>query len=284
MEKRVLVGALLALAMVGLTSAPAFAQMQLPPPSPAAKMSRTLGLTEISIEYSSPRVKNRKIWGELVPYGQVWRSGANAATTIAFSKDVTILDKAVPAGTYTLFTIPSKGAWTVILSKEVGQWGSDYKPELDFMRLQIKPQAARHRERLAFVFGDFAGDDAITLSLEWEKLRLSIPIKVKTTAETAAMIKDIDSGIARQYNQVARYLLDRKDYDAGLRLIDKSIAVKEGWSNVWTKASLLAAKGNYREAYAHAEKAKQLGDKAPPQSFFFEADVKKALVDWKNKR
>jgi hypothetical protein len=266
-----------------LVSSVALAQPELPRPSPTAKVSQVIGLTEVSVEYSSPAVKGRKIWGALVPYDQMWRTGANQATKISFSKDVIFGDKPVPAGSYALFTIPTKGAWTVILNKKAEQAGTarEYKADLDLLRIQVQPKAAPHRERMAFLFSDFT-DDKGSLDLEWDKLRVSIPIKVHTSEQAMANITANLDGAWRPFAFAARYMLEtKKDYDTGLKYIDQSLALKEDWFNVWIKASLLAAKGNFKEAHALAEKAYQLGQKA--EYFFFEADVKKALTDWKKK-
>ena len=107
------------------------ADLDLPRPSPFAKVVQTVGLTDITVDYSSPGVKGRKIWGAVVPYDQLWRAGANNPTKITFSRDVSIADKPVPAGTYAFFIIPTKGAWTVILNKKVDQAGTgrDYKQD-----------------------------------------------------------------------------------------------------------------------------------------------------------
>lgn len=271
------------LGLICLSAWPAMAQLQLPRPSPQAKVSQTVGLTEISVEYSSPGVKGRKIWGALVPFGEVWRAGANQATKVTFSKDVTVGDTPIPAGSYALFAIPSQGAWTLILNKNFNQGGtSEYKKELDVVRLQVQPKPIAHRERLAYLVADFT-DDAASLDLEWEKLRVSLPIKLNTQAQALANIKAMSDSAWAPYNNAARYMLEsKKDYDAGLQLVEKSIAVREHWYNLWTKAQLLAAKGNYREAYPYAEKAKQLGDKTP-DAFFMSDDVNKALKDWKGK-
>ena len=127
---------------LALVPAPAFADLELPRPSPFAKVSQEVGLTQITVDYSSPGVKGRKIWGALVPFDKMWRTGANQATKITFSKDVTFVDKAVPAGTYSLFTIPAKsGEWTVILNKNPNQGGTgQYKQDLDLLRFQARPQ------------------------------------------------------------------------------------------------------------------------------------------------
>jgi len=256
-------------------------QLELPRPSPLAKASQAVGLTDVSIEYSSPAVKGRKVWGGLVPLGQLWRTGANMATKLTFSKDVTIADKPVPAGTYALFTIPDKDSWTVILNKNPNQGGTgQYKQELDLLRFTAKPQAAPLRERLTFLFSNTT-ESATSLDLEWEKLRLSIPIKASTDAQVQAGIAALDENLWRPYNNAARYLLEtKKDYDQAMKLVDKSIQFREEWFNVWTKAQILGARGKAAEACPLAQKAKALGDKNP-DGFFFADEVKKALADWK---
>ena len=267
--------------LISLVPCSALGQLQLPRPSPAAKVTQTVGLTEISVEYSSPSAKGRKIWGGLVPYGQVWRAGANQATKVTFTKDVTVGSCPVPAGSYAFFVIPTANEWTLILNKDFNQNGADkYKPELDAVRLQVQPKAVVHRERLAYLISDFT-DDAASLDLEWEKLRVSLPVKLGTRAQALANIKTMAEGAWGPYNSAARYMLETaKDYDAGLQLVDKSLAAKEHWFNLWTKAELLAAKGKRKEALVSAQKAKQLGDQTP-QAFFLAEDVNKALREWK---
>lgn len=274
---------LVASAAVLLVTSRASAQLDLPRPSPSAKVSQVIGLTEISVDYSSPAVKGRKIWGGVVPYDQMWRTGANQATKITFSRDVTFGDKAVPAGTYALFTIPTQGAWTVILNKkaEQGGTGRDYKADLDLVRFQVHPKAAPFRERMAFLFSDF-NDDKGLLDLEWEKLRLSIPIKASTEEQSLANIAKAIDGAWRTYANAARYMLDtKKDYATGLKYIDQSLALKEDWFNLWIKASLLAATGKNKEAIAMGEKAYALGQKA--DFFFLEPEIKKTLAEWNKK-
>jgi len=277
------VASLAGLTMATVPSPFAMAQLDLPRPSPSAKVSQVIGLTEVSVEYSSPAVKGRKIWGGLVPYDQMWRTGANQATKITFSRDVTFGDKPVPAGSYALFTIPSKAAWTVILNKKADQAGTgrDYKAELDLLRMQTHPKPAPHRERLTFLFADFT-DDKGTLDLEWEKLRLSIPIKVNTEEQALVNISKGIDGAWRTYANAARYLAEtKKDYETGLKYIDQSLALQEDWFNLWIKATILAGKGKVKEATAVGEKAYQLGQKA--EVFFLEPEIKKTLGDWKKK-
>src|SRR5205807_609917 len=118
-------------------------QVDLPRPSPAAKVMQTVGLTDVSVDYSSPAVNARTIWGGVVPYDKVWRTGANSVTKITFSKDVTFGGKPIAAGTYALMTIPSaKGPWTVIVNKDANQWGAfTYNDKLDVLRVQAQATA-----------------------------------------------------------------------------------------------------------------------------------------------
>ena len=160
------------------------ANLELPRESPVGKISQQVGLTEIAVEYGSPAVAGRKIWGALVPFDKLWSLGAYQATRIRFSRDVSFGDAKVPAGSYALFAIPGKASWTLILNKNVDQLGSghDYRRELDVARLEVHPKAAPYRERLAFAIPDFT-DDGATLEIAWEKVKVSVPIRVNTTED-----------------------------------------------------------------------------------------------------
>jgi hypothetical protein len=274
---------LVALAVITMIPAAVQAQLDLPRPSPNAKVSQFIGLTEVTVDYSRPAVKGRKIWGELVPYDQLWRTGANQATKITFSRETSFGGHSVPAGSYALFTIPTKGAWTVILNKKADQsgTGAEYKAEQDQVRFQVRPRPSPMLERLTFQLSDF-NDDKGSLDLEWEKLRLSIPIKVDTEAQAMANINKTLDNTWRNYAMAARYMAEtKKDYDTALRTIDQSLALKEDWFNLWIKATILAAKGNRKEAIALGEKSYDLGKKA--EVFFLEGEIKKTLAEWKKK-
>ncbi len=134
--------------------------------------SGTIDGVEVTIEYGRPKVKGRKIWGDLVPYGKVWRTGANEATTVAFSTDVKIQGEALAAGTYSLFTIPTEAGWTVIFNKTAEQWGAfSYDPALDALRVEAKVAPADATEALEFVLED---SDVV---LKWEKLAVSFTVE-----------------------------------------------------------------------------------------------------------
>lgn len=145
--------------------------------SPNAGISQTIGTTVITIEYGRPGVKERPIWGSLVPYDEVWRAGANEATTISFSADVMIEGNRLPAGTYGLFTIPGKDEWTVIFNKVAKQWGAyKYDAAQDALRVKVKPVASEHTEWLAYCFGDLTPTGG-KLLLKWEKV--TVPVKIE---------------------------------------------------------------------------------------------------------
>ncbi len=150
-----------------------------PRPSPAAKVEQQIGTALVTVEYSSPGVKKRKIWGDLVPEGKLWRTGANASTKITFSKDATFGGKPVPAGSYSILSIPTGKSWTVILNKNTGLGANvdQRKPDQDVAQVTVAPKASPFRERLTFLFSDTT-DDSANLDLEWEKVRVSIPITV----------------------------------------------------------------------------------------------------------
>lgn len=144
--------------------------------SPAASVSQNLGLTKVEISYHRPAVKGRVIWGGLVPYGQVWRAGANEATTLSFSGPVKVAGHEVPAGTYGFFALPGKDHWTLILSKNAKQWGAfKYKESEDQLRFEVTPQAAPMQEWLDYTM-ELQDQASATVTLHWEKLAVSFPI------------------------------------------------------------------------------------------------------------
>ena len=263
---------------------PAFAQrLELPAKSPGATVKQTVGLTDITIEYSSPAVKGRKIWGALVPYNEVWRTGANAATKFTFSKDVEIEGTQVPAGTYSFFAIPTAKEWTLILNKVPNQSGAfDYKKENDLLRLNVKPATIAARERLLYAVSNFT-DDTASIDLEWEKLKVSLPVKLKTKDQALANIKAASENLSGPMTSAARYFLDNKQYPEAMEKVDVAIKQQETWLNTWVKAQILAGQGKYKDAYPLAQKAKEMGDKEGKDKFFFADDVNKALAEWKNK-
>ncbi|MBW8878171.1 MAG: DUF2911 domain-containing protein [Acidobacteria bacterium] len=237
-----------------LAASAAFAQQQLdlPRPSPNAWVSQMVGVTKISITYSRPGVKGRKIWGALVPYGEVWRSGANENTTITFSTPVKVEGHELPAGTYGFQTIPTADDWTIIFSKDANEWGAfSYKQADDALRVQTKPQPAEMRERLAFEFDDVT-DTSAKVVLHWEKLK--VPFTVE--ADTAKLLVSKANGDVRSQLQAAYWCIQNNTcLDDASRWVDASITQQESFSNLRAKALLLAKKNDTKGAVSYGDKA-----------------------------
>ena len=166
------------MATLGLTFALLAQQDKSSRPSPPAKAECKLsGGKTVTIDYSSPRAKGRKIFGELVPYGQVWRAGANEATSFVTSGDITVGGTAVPAGKYTIFAIPDQNKWKLVISKKTGEWGTAYPgPDNDLARIDMKAsKTSAPVENFTIAFDEAGG--GCTLRMEWENTRASVDIK-----------------------------------------------------------------------------------------------------------
>lgn len=145
--------------------------------SPNAAVSQTIGTTEVRITYGRPQVKGRTIFGELVPYNEVWRTGANEATTFSVSSDVTIEGEPLSAGTYSLYTIPGTDTWTIIFNNVANQWGTNYDESEDALRVEVSPESAPPREMMTFLFEDVT-DTTGTCVLHWAEVRVPFEIQV----------------------------------------------------------------------------------------------------------
>jgi hypothetical protein len=272
-------------AAVAVLALPAAAQQtppELPQASPNASVMQQVGLTKFTVTYSSPAVKGRKIWGELVPYDELWRSGANLATQLEATRDFTFGGVKVPAGTYALYTIPGKTNWTVILNKNPGAGGTrGYDQKNDVARVTVTPAQSPARERLAFLFANTT-DDASRLDLEWDTLRVSVPLTVDTQQQAMTNIDKALADAWRPHFAAARYLLDSGgDLTTAQGYIDTSIAIKSTWWNNWVKAQILAKQGKKAEAVVAAEQAQKLGAGDEIYDGFFKDQVNKSIADWK---
>lgn len=224
--------------------------------SQAASVSQMIGLTDISVAYHRPGVKGREIWGKLLPYDQVWRAGANEATTLNFSDDVTIAGKQLKAGTYSFFVIPRQGEWTVIFNSQPKQWGAfSYDSTKDVLKFLVKPESASHEEWLSYSFSDLSINSA-KFSLRWEKIALSFTIEVNTDANVASANNTAVTTAWQQLNSYARYCLDSKtNWDKGMEAVERSIDINENTGNLRTKAELLAQAGKTKDAMEAIEKS-----------------------------
>jgi tetratricopeptide (TPR) repeat protein len=243
-----------AFATILLTGA-AIAQtdLLLPEASQLAVVKQRVGVTDITITYHRPVVNGRKIWGGLVPLGQVWRAGANDNTTIEFNTPVAVEGKPLPKGSYGLHMIPNPDAWTVIFSKMAVAWGSfTYREAEDALRVTVKPRPIEMEEALEFEFEDLKPDSA-TVIMKWEKIGVPFRMSMTDADVTIPSIRDQLRGRA-QYswgplNEAAQYCLTKKtNLDEALKWADQSIQLEERFENLSTKADLLQAMNRADEA------------------------------------
>ena len=233
------------------------AQRQLTTPrvSPHAVVTQSVGLTDLSVDYHRPAVAGRAVWGELVPYGEVWRAGANENTVFRATTDIMVEGEALTAGTYGLHVIPTEGRWTVIFSTVSSAWGSySYDPAEDALRVEVELRDGPAQERLAYRFDDPDFDSA-TLVLSWAGREMPVQITVDTPTVVLASMESELRGVAGFFpdgwNQIATYALDTgRRLDDALGWAGRSVELQPGFANRMTQADLLDALGRGDEAEA----------------------------------
>ena len=265
--------------------------------SPDKKIYQKIGFTEVEIEYGSPSVEGRKVWGDLEPFDEVWRAGANDATRISFSLPVTINNAILDSGTYALFIIPRDNQrWTVIFNKESDQWGSfRYNSDQDVLRLNVVPKATEYlKEELKYSIQHFGYQDG-SVVLNWERVEIEIPFEtnyieeLKRTVETRAeSLEDRLGWVA--YLQGAEHLQQiNQELSIALEWVDRAetimqtldIANEKYYSNgyvvghlYWTKAKILAATNDKTRAFEYAEKMIDL-----PNSPYYKSNKETENID-----
>ena len=276
-----------------VAAAAANAQLRLPRPSQGASVTQSIGVTDITINYSRPAVKDRTIFADapstmaaratgeatlddqnkrlkgepIVPYGHVWRTGANEATQFIVTDDVLINGQKLPAGKYSLSTIPGKDEWTIIFNSDYGQWGSfTYDEKKDVLPVKSKPQwVTDSQELLGYSFHP-VGDNAATVNIRWEKVRVPFTVQVDVVGTTLAKARKAvaeakpddwrtplnAAGYAKQNNDME----DAKAWiDASLKAVDASIAAKPTFQNLSARTNILLNAGRKDEAFVTADKA-----------------------------
>lgn len=258
--------------------------VELPRPSPLATVTQAFGYTTASVSYSRPAVKGRAIWGGLVPYGQIWRAGANEATTLELTTDAKINGQSLPKGKYALFILPTEKDWTFIFSKNHKTWGSySYDQKEDALRVTVTPQSAGHMERLEYGFEDLS-DSSAALTTHWEKKKASLKITVEFLETAKAKIKE---GLPKAkpddqfaYMGAARFYWDHNvDRKQAMEWIDKSIKIKAVHNNLWLKAEMLAADKKLKEAKETAKLAREAAAKDPANANIV-AMIDKTVASW----
>lgn len=288
------------------------AQVVQPRPSQKASVTQTIGVTDVTLTYYRPGVKGRKIWGDptpeqaakakgeatldnqnerpkdavIVPYGHIWRTGANDATTFTVTDEVLVNGQKLAAGTYSLHTVPTKDEWTVVFNGTANQWGSfNYDPAKDTLRVKTKPEWVNEsQEWLQFTFEDVT-DNSAKVTLRWEKIRVPFTVSVADVNATtlARMKKVVGEAKADDFRtplQAANWVLNNSiatDDADGIAWLEQSIKIKPTFGNLQLKANTLYKAGKKEEAIAIGEQAVQQGktDKANTANF------EKRLADMK---
>src|SRR3954454_20778671 len=257
------------------------AAIETPAPSPRARVEQRVGITDVSIDYSSPGVKGRKIWGEVVPYDKVWRAGANAPTKLTVSRDFAFGGTAVKAGSYSVFVTPGKKAWTVALNTDLTATQDSHDDKNDVARASVTPAALPAvRERLIYLFSD-TQDDRTNVDLEWERVRIRVAITIDTKGAVAAGIEKALAAAWQPHATAASYYFNAGDLTRAAALIDRSIAIESTWRNEWLRAQIQGKKGNKPEAAASPNRALALGKGNANFEQNVQPDIVKALACWK---
>ncbi|MDQ1405880.1 MAG: hypothetical protein QOG55_1509 [Acidobacteriaceae bacterium] len=230
-------------------------ELNLPRLSQRAQVTQRVGLTDITIVYHSPIAGDRELFGKTVPYGKVWRAGANENTTISFTDDANVEGHPLAAGAYGLHMIPNADQWTIIFSKNSTSWGSfSYDEKEDALRVNVKPAAEENRDSLAYTFDDMKVDSA-TVTMRWGKVAVPFHIKVDTNAIVERSIlnqlRNTGGFTWAGYDEAANWNLDNNyKLDEALKWEDTSIQNEERFENLETKSRILDAMGKKQEVAA----------------------------------
>jgi hypothetical protein len=313
-QRRFFPRAAAALVVLACACAVADAQgLRTPRPSQKASVMQTVGVTDLTITYSRPGVKGRTVWGDppagaaagtatlddgrsrpkdavIVPYGHVWRAGANEATQFIVTDDVLVNGQPLKAGTYSLHAIPGRDEWTIIFNSDAGQWGSfTYDEKKDVLRVKTKPQTASDSQEWLTYQIDPVGENSARVNIRWEKLTVPFTVEVKdvpalTLAKARQTVASAKPDDWQTPLQGANYLLNSKgDLTQALAWAEQSIKARENFNNLNLKARILAAQGKTAEAVTTGEKALQVGRAANANAQALAA-FEKTLGEWKSKQ
>ncbi|MEK6279765.1 MAG: DUF2911 domain-containing protein [Acidobacteriota bacterium] len=291
----------------------AVGQVRAPRPSQKASVMQTIGVTDLTITYSRPGVKGRRIWGDptpaqtakgeatlddgnvrpkdapIVPWGHAWRTGANEATQFVVTDEVLINGQKLPAGSYSLHTIPTKDEWTIIFNSVANQWGSfNYDASKDTLRVKVKPEWVGENKEWLEYWIDPVAENIAQVNIRWEKVRVPFNVEVKDVkalalekARAAVAAAKPDDWNTRL--QAANYALsnpDKADPAEATRWLEESIKIKETYQNLAAKARMLAGQGKTQEAITVGEKALELGKAAKANT----SNLEQRLAEWKAKK
>ena len=256
----------LAALTLAFMSIAANAQLKVPAPSPTQTLEQNFALSSIKIEYSRPSVKGRVIFGDVVPFGKTWRTGANSSTKVTFGDDVKVEGNALAAGTYALYTIPNKDSWDIMFYKDATLGGNvaDYKQENEVLRIKAKPSALANKvETFTINVGDITPSTA-NIELNWEQTRVAFSVTADIDTRIMKNIEASVEGDNRPYFQAAGYFYDNnKDLNKALAWVNKAIEQNpKGFYIVHLKAKIQMKLKNYKEAITTAEQSIALSKEA----------------------
>ena len=259
------------------------AQLKMPQPSPKAKVEQVVGLTDISLEYSRPGVKGRTIYGDLVPYDKIWRTGANKNTMITFSSKVTVEGKELEAGSYAIFTKPGKENWEVIFYSDTDNWGTpkEWDDAKVAAKVMVKPvKIPMNVETFTIMFSDIKMDSAI-LNLLWENTEVAVKMEFPTKETAMANIQKVLAGpSASDYYQTAVFYKDAGDLEKAKENIEKAVSIRKEpafWMHR-QHSLILAGLGKKEEAIAAAKTSLELAKKAENEDYVKMNE--KSLKEW----
>ncbi|WP_188813549.1 DUF2911 domain-containing protein [Hymenobacter cavernae] len=263
-------------------------QLPLPQASPHVVLQQALGLATVTVDYHAPGVKGRPVWGQLVPWDEVWRAGANENTILTFSDTLTVNGQVVPAGQYSFYVLPHAARdWELILNRVTTHWGSEgYDPKDDLVRLPIASEPAPFHETLLYWFSDVVPAGG-KLNLTWEKRTVSLLIESDVHGRALAGITQTltqNPGNWQLLAQAAEYLVQNNmQAELALRYINESIRLHDVYSNNWIKARLLASQKDYTTAIEFGRKALKMGDKNDVAFKNQLPDMRVRLTEWQGK-
>ena len=274
---------LLFLMLVAAFAVAVSAQVTIPRESNMQETSQMIGDTKISISYHRPNVKGRKIWGELVPYNEVWRTGANNATVFETPIDVMINGQKLAKGKYALFTLPTTGNWTIIFNKNWNQWGAfTHEPKDDVLKVEVTPRQSEFHETMAIEFEKVVGSTA-EVNIRWENI--AVPFTVDVGDFNARFVNDNRRRTMSERITLANYVLSQKmtgSYADALSWVEEAERMNKSFGVLSLKARLLGDMGRKADAIAAGEAALAAGRSAnPPASQNALTNLENQIKQWK---
>jgi tetratricopeptide (TPR) repeat protein len=235
-------------------------QLRTPQPSPTQTVQQEFGISSMQVIYSRPGMRGRKVFGDLVPWGKVWRTGANQATRIKFNDDVMIAGQPLKAGEYALFTIPNENEWEIIINKGSANWAPNHRQEDDVLRVKVKPTRLNEPVENFTIQFDNVKSSTADLRILWERTGVTIPVSADFDSKIMAQINQLMNGDNRPYFGAAMYYLETgKDLNQAVSWFDK--AIEQSPNAFWMyhqKANALAKLGKKEEARQTANKSIEL--------------------------